>query len=247
MANRVSNVRTFNNVRTTFRMENNSELTSAKRHSIVEQIKAEICLEINNHPEDRQKVINTYKQAIKDIQEDLNHGVIIYKFDNKAHYGKIKSDLYYKLTNHDSSQRKQLECICVHDLTTITNRKFSLWGTNYTGSANKLRDFLKDDNAINQHTQEMQNNLQRASNSEIQENNHIGMYQNSHNIMPKFKPLNPKIHTQFHVKEDDSDDERKDYEPHDEVKEYEQFDKLSNEIEKDLTGIKDDIDNYFKQ
>jgi hypothetical protein len=90
------------------------------------------------------------KLAVKVIQEAKNHNGAVC-FTNREYYGKLQSKeaigLYHILvgeSNQDKEIAANLDVLCNHSNTIITNRKLSFWGTNYTSHAEKFRKFIDD-------------------------------------------------------------------------------------------------------
>ncbi|MFN7095671.1 MAG: hypothetical protein ACK4M7_09940, partial [Burkholderiales bacterium] len=85
--------------------------------------------------------------SIKTIQENINHGGISY-FNNANYYGEITDRdaqaLCKALIGGEEVNKKDLELICRHENVYGINKdiKWSYWKTNYTNSANELRNFI---------------------------------------------------------------------------------------------------------
>lgn len=92
------------------------------------------------------------KLAVKMIQENMNHGGSNY-FTDSDYYGRITDPAAIRLFNEimdgtlqcgggGESLKSKLEYICCHRNTLFTNRKYSFYKTNYTDSADALRQFI---------------------------------------------------------------------------------------------------------
>ncbi|MFN7093946.1 MAG: hypothetical protein ACK4M7_01145, partial [Burkholderiales bacterium] len=92
------------------------------------------------------------KLAVKVIQEGKNHKGTV-TFTNLDYYGELVNaeakNLFNLLVGRPNSEVNEenraadnLDKLCKHSNTIITNRKLSFWGTNYTHHAEKFRQFI---------------------------------------------------------------------------------------------------------
>lgn len=134
--------RTITKIKADFKANCNKDFTSADKRSIIQTAKNSIenLIATQTNPQDQIKFVNTIRFIIKKIQESVNHKGIEYFVQNN-HYGDIDINTFNNII--DSDLKTQLENICMHTTTHISDRKLSFWGTNYTDAAIDVRDFLK--------------------------------------------------------------------------------------------------------
>lgn len=112
---------------------------------------------VANEDEKNEK-LNQLKKAvllsIKSIQENINHGGIAY-FNDANYYGQITDidaqEIFRALTSRARPNKKDLVLICRHEKVYGANKdlKWSCWKTNYTNSAQELRNFILTHQAAN--------------------------------------------------------------------------------------------------
>jgi hypothetical protein len=108
--------------------------------------------------DDKNEKLNQLKKAvllsIKSIQENINHGGIAY-FNDANYYGQITDidaqEIFRALTSRARPNKKDLVLICRHEKVYGANKdlKWSCWKTNYTNSAQELRNFILTHQAAN--------------------------------------------------------------------------------------------------
>lgn len=133
------NTRTFSIIKSDFR--NEIELDIAKKNAI-KVVKKFIVDSINKieSVQERNLIINFFKLILKSIQEAINNKGRTNFFEEH----KFTHQENEFLKNIFSECKKELEIICLHRNTIFRDRKFSLFGTNYTESAQEIIQFLKN-------------------------------------------------------------------------------------------------------
>lgn len=110
-----------------------------------------ILLNAASDPDTLRETKLALKFAIQFIQEAINHNGFPLTLTEpnicltKESTCKIYSDIVNGETNTTNGNLKSLiEIICTHTFNPIQNRKFSLFGTNYTNTANKLIEHINN-------------------------------------------------------------------------------------------------------
>lgn len=85
---------------------------------------------------------NAILLAIKVVQECVNHSGNSW-FNDDQYYGNFDHALFNTLVDASNVYLEHLENVCRHENAPLGNFKFSLFGTNYTGTADKLRQFVR--------------------------------------------------------------------------------------------------------
>lgn len=149
------NITNISELNTGTRIQLSSEISSMKgglnKQDLIDKLKGvfnTVIEEKCSSFEDIEQCEKAFLLAIKSIQENLNHEGQTGYFTKENYYGDIQGkgkEFFEEFTSKENLNKLKLVCYHKNAFCFTKNRKYCFFGsTNYTESANKLREYVKN-------------------------------------------------------------------------------------------------------